>query len=314
MWICKYCKKEYDFVSTPQKANHTRWCIDNPVKYKIKSNTIEKMNESKKKSGFINHYEKARILNLPIPKGKPSNSLKGKHHSENTKKLMSEKRKEYLKNNPDKHPWKNHKKFKSVPCEHFKQKLIEANISFLPEYEPLENRHFSIDIAFPDKKIGIEINGNQHYNSDGTLTEYCLNRKQLIESQGWKLFDYHYALVFNNEFINEVINSLKTDFNLGEIDYSKYIKPKKETIITICPKCGLVKKYKYSILCNKCNNESRKLYPDKHGITKELLEKLILEKSFCEIARMFNISDNAIRKKCKKFNILIPKKEPGYWD
>ena len=49
----------------------------------------------------------------------------------------------------------------------------------------------NIDIAFPDIKLGIEINGNQHYNSDGTLKDYYQERHNLIEEAGWKLLEVH---------------------------------------------------------------------------------------------------------------------------
>ena len=30
MWNCKHCKKEFDFDTTSEKANHSRWCASNP--------------------------------------------------------------------------------------------------------------------------------------------------------------------------------------------------------------------------------------------------------------------------------------------
>jgi hypothetical protein len=30
MWSCKHCKQEFDYSSTSQKANHSRWCIAKP--------------------------------------------------------------------------------------------------------------------------------------------------------------------------------------------------------------------------------------------------------------------------------------------
>lgn len=30
MWTCKYCKTEFDFTTTSEKGNHTRWCKANP--------------------------------------------------------------------------------------------------------------------------------------------------------------------------------------------------------------------------------------------------------------------------------------------
>ena len=95
------------------------------------------------------------------------------------KKVMSDEEKncvrigriKYLKENPDKHPWKKNDKFKSKPCEKFKKMLIDNDIYFIDEYQPSDDRFYSIDVAFPNKKFGIEINGNQHYNNDGTLKE-----------------------------------------------------------------------------------------------------------------------------------------------
>lgn len=30
MWNCKHCSKEFEFSTTSQKANHSRWCPSNP--------------------------------------------------------------------------------------------------------------------------------------------------------------------------------------------------------------------------------------------------------------------------------------------
>lgn len=147
--------------------------------------------------------------------------------TDDEKLLMSIKRKKYLKLHPELHPWKNKHKFKSIPCEKLKELLNNNNISYVEEYQPLKNRFFSIDIAFPDKKIGLEINGNQHYNSDGTLKEYYQNRHNLIESDGWKIYEIHYSLIYKYEFIDLIINKLKTDYDLTNIDYSFYVKIKK---------------------------------------------------------------------------------------
>lgn len=38
-------------------------------------------------------------------------------------------------------------------------------------------------------KICIEINGNQHYNKDGTFTDYHKMRETYISLKGWKVFN-----------------------------------------------------------------------------------------------------------------------------
>lgn len=141
---------------------------------------------------------------------------KNRKHSEQTKKKISESRKKYLRDNKDKHPWKRKNKFISAPCENVKKYLDDNNIKYISEWSPLEDRFYSIDIAFPDKKIGIEINGNQHYNKNGTLKEYYQKRHDDIVKAGWVLYEFHYTEGFYPERIMKHIE-------LGEQpDYSEY--------------------------------------------------------------------------------------------
>ena len=100
-------------------------------------------------------------------KGELTGSWLGKHHNEKTKLKISKARSEYLINHPDEHPWKRNTKFKSVPCEKFKDDLRKFGYAFEEEYTDNHWSHnYSIDIAFPEKKIGIEINGQQHYDKE----------------------------------------------------------------------------------------------------------------------------------------------------
>lgn len=153
------------------------------------------------------------------------------HHSKDTRLLISKRRKQFLRDNPSKHPWRNKNKFVSAPCEKFKQLLMERGIHFCAEYSPLleYNRYFSIDVAFPDKKLGIEINGNQHYMQDGKLTTYHQARHDTIESHGWRILEIHYSLVYNKVKVNVVIDSIIRDNGLplnDGADYRSYLKQK----------------------------------------------------------------------------------------
>lgn len=145
----------------------------------------------------------------------PSETLKMtgktfKKHSPQTKNLISNKRKEYLKKT-GKAAWKTHDKFKSKPCEWLKSKLLENNITFEPEHEPLKHlgRFFAVDIAFVDKKFIIEINGRQHYDSNGKLTPYFQNRHDLIKEEGWDIWEIPYHETKSPYFLERVFNKLK---------------------------------------------------------------------------------------------------------
>jgi hypothetical protein len=147
-------------------------------------------------------YRMSNYVKNKIPKEK-----KKRQHSEETKLMMSKAKIEFFKNNPDKHPWKKHTKFKSVPCENFKDFLRKNNIDFVEEFSPSDTRNFSIDIAFPTLKIGIEVNGNQHYKNN-KLTEYYQQRHEHITGLGWKLYELHYSLFFNDDKMKEITFSI----------------------------------------------------------------------------------------------------------
>jgi very-short-patch-repair endonuclease len=98
---------------------------------------------------------------------------------------------------------------KSIPCETFKRILLENGFVFDEEFKPLANRLFRIDIAFTTNKIGIEINGNQHYSAIGILSEYYQTRHNMIENAGWKLYELHYSQCFNETFISSFLKELE---------------------------------------------------------------------------------------------------------
>jgi len=199
--------KEIDWKEAQEFYNQNKTLIEVSKEFKISTKTI---NRASSEGFFIKRDYKLKVSN-------------------EVKKKISIGIKKYLKENPEKHPWKNHEKFKSVPCEKFKKILIENKISFLPEYSPIKDRFYSVDVAFPDKKIAIEINGNQHYNADGSLKPYYQEKHDTIKNAGWEIFEIHYGLVYDSFFVNQIIKKLKSDFQLGNIDYSKFeIKKKKK--------------------------------------------------------------------------------------
>jgi very-short-patch-repair endonuclease len=223
-----------------------------------------------------------------------SKSQLSKKHSDETKKVISEKRKIWLDNNPEKHPWKNNNKFISIPCEKLKEDFIKNGLVFETELQPLDDRFYSIDIAFVDKGIGIEVNGNQHYNENKELKPYYKERKDIIEKKGWKLYDIHYTKVYDDEFVNnliKIINGEKININL---DF-KY----KEEVINKCSCGNKIIKYSKSGICIKCSRKKQRKVerPDK-----EVLLKDIKELGYSGTGRKYSVSDNSIRKWLKNYD------------
>ena len=211
---CKHCQEVFILENHPKgwMANHSRWCQKNPKRKSYEDANkpkLELMEKSRKNTGFTNQFTKAKQMGDEIPKSKlVGRQGKSTPHTEETKDTISNKRKEYLKNNPDKHPWKNSTKV-SKPCENFKSFLRSKGVEFEEEFQPLEDRYFSIDIAFTKAKIGIEINGNQHYEKDlKTLKPYYQERHDLITSNGWILLELHYSKFFKEEQMQLVLENI----------------------------------------------------------------------------------------------------------
>ena len=233
MFRCKYCGKEFE--NKYKMGGHIPLCSKNPNyenNLKKLAKNREKIKDSKKCQSICKcqycgkevkgngclvlherrckqnpNYKSTEIQQKKEEKRKNKQPF---HWTEEQKKNLSEKRKQWLNEHKNEHPWKRSTKFKSIPCENFKNWLKSKNINFVDEYTPFDDFNFSIDIAFPDIKIGIEINGNQHYNSDGTLTEYYQNRHNILNERGWKIYEIHYSKCYNIN-INDFNDILKLD-------------------------------------------------------------------------------------------------------
>jgi len=306
----------YDWSEVQKYYDDGHYWNEVSEKFRISIKTIKKY----RNNGYLidrDTEEQRKLLNR---------TKKVFKHKNETKERISISRKKYLKDNPDKIKWVGNK---SAPSERFKEILRINNISFVEEFRPLVDRFFNIDISFPDKKIGIEINGEQHYERDGRLKKYYQDRHDLIVNEGWVLYEIHTSLVYKKYFIETILLELKNNFNLGNIDYSFYtcvsklcdcgskkaynaklcincfrrtlkkkekvvkIKIKKEN--DIC-KCGSVKTNKSKVCLTCFNKRDRK---NKRKVDRPPYEKLLDEIKifgYCGTARKYGVCDNTIRK------------------
>lgn len=202
-WVCKVCGLHFRVRS--ELFSHM-----NEFNHKLSGNhprsnyTCQYCNKSRvtTKEGMTLH-EKYCAANpngvIPI----------GHSHSEEMKRHLSEKRKEYLASHPDEHVWKRHSKFTSVPCNTLKEYLRSKGYNFIEEASIIPNRNFAVDICFPDKMIAVEVNGNQHYDtSTMELSPYYKERHDLIESFGWTVIEVPYNKAYSDEFRDSLCNLL----------------------------------------------------------------------------------------------------------
>lgn len=73
---------------------------------------------------------------------------------------------------------------------------------------------------------------------------------------------------------------------------------------TLCPCCG-GRKHRSAKICNKCRNAAQ----SKNVPSKDVMIKLLLEYTFVQIGEMYNVSDNAVRKWCQKYNLPSKSKD-----
>lgn len=216
---------------------------------------------------------------------------------------LSDSIKMHYKTNPDKHPWKYHDKFKSKPCENFKKILTDNNIKFIEEYSNFEERRFSIDIAIPEYKIGFEINGNQHYNKDGTLKDYYQKREEYLNGLGWTIYQIHFSVCFDSKVVlNLYENAINGTHKIFDFDYDTYLidklnkKVKRYRKIKKC-NCGIEISYSAK-RCKKCNQISQRKV---ERPTYEILIKEIKELGYVGTGKKYSVSDKAIKKWIRNF-------------
>lgn len=283
--------REYDWVQIAYDNHH------NGMDYK------DLMSKYGMKRGILTKAKALKLFHYIRPK-------KTRTTPEEIKAKISESRKKYLLANPESHPWKNKDKFQSKPCEYFKQKLRDKSINFVEEYNPLKDRAFSIDIAFPEKMIGIEINGNQHYERNGELKDYYKKRHELIESTGWKLYELHYTLAWNDEVFEDTVLMVNSSDRKIEFDYETYVQEKMNGA-NKCIDCGC-EVFKTSTRCVKCTNAYKRAISISKKPSKEELEKLYNTYPLTTLGTMFNVSGNAIKKWLRLLGIKIENRK-GYW-
>ena len=156
-----------------------------------------------------------------------------------------------------------------------------------------------MDIAFPDKQIGIEINGNQHYERNGDLKPYYKDRHNYLECMGWKIYELHYKIPYSDKILDIINNILKSSDSIYDFDYDEYI-IQNLSLSQKVKKCIDCEKeiYKYSIRCPECNNK----FKVKKKPSFDTLQNEIDNIGYKATGRKYGVSDNAIRKWIKSYN------------
>ena len=148
---------------------------------------------------------------------------------------------------------------------------------------------------------------NRTNNSENNLMVFATNKDHTLYHAGAKAFKLE-----NGAYVCEDIYNVKYDYN--NVDIQKYLEnntndtfiiKKVKTKYDICTICNKNFKTIRAKMCLECYNKNK----SKDIPPKKELEKLIYKYQFTKIGNMFNVSDNTVRKWCKKYGLPYRKKD-----
>lgn len=243
--------------------------------------------------GLINKRTMSESLKLALSK------LPKKKHSEETKKKISEIRKKFILENPDKAPYKlNHSSKESYPERYFTDLFEKENIKIERYYQI---GLYELDFCIPEKKIDIEIDGNQHYY-DVKIIESDIRRTKFLEENGWDVirikwseynslnYEEKCSFIFNlKNYINKLVNEKPT---------IAFIKKRKG--YNLC-ECGREKARTSNKCINCCESKKRKVVRPEHSFLIAEVKSL----GYKGTGIKYGVSDNCIRKWLKFYEKII---------
>lgn len=204
----------------------------------------------------------------------------------------------------------NSKKEDSYPERVFLKYLKSSDI--LSEYEILTKHpvgRYVLDFVVAKLKLNIELDGQYHFNDAKTI-EKDIRRDEYMKSNGWKV--YRISWTYFNKNKEVVMQELIGFINGDEISSRNYTKSDYEVKHSVCG-CG-GRKLKDSIVCRHCNDLIKRNDASnrRFEVSKEQLESLINENPMSTVGKMFGVSDNAVKKRCRKLGIEL-KPMRGHW-
>lgn len=207
---CNICGKEF---SKSNYGRHYDKCSGANLYTPPKKteNWIAAMNARKGKG--TNHFTKAKELGLPVPDGywkDKEGPTKGTSLTEQHKAKISVGRIKFLKENPHMVPYKlNHySKGRSYAEEYWKAILDSNNIVYEEQYQV---GVYQLDFAILDRKIDLEIDGDQHY-LDPRIVESDKRRNAYLTDLGWTIIRIKWSdykkLVDKKSFVDYIVYKL----------------------------------------------------------------------------------------------------------
>ena len=184
--LCQYCGKECK--NSNSLCNHERLCKYNPIKQESNLKEFIGVSHVAWNKGLTKETDDrvaAQSKSLSKYYETHDAAWVGKNLPEEMKQNIGEGVKRFLIENPDMVPYKrNHSSKESYPEEYFTELFQQEGIKLVKQFSV---HSYHLDFCDPDKKIDIEIDGDQHY-LDPKIVEHDKIRNKFLEDSGWTLF------------------------------------------------------------------------------------------------------------------------------
>ena len=189
---CQFCGKTCK--NRNSLCNHERLCKNNPNKQETPAGFLQHNKDIQ--NGVIDIWNKGLTSKTDERVAQQQASLNkfykthdgvwaGKTLPEYMKKNIGKGVKQFLIENPDMVPYKrNHPSKESYPEKYFTKLFQQEGIKLVKQFSV---HSYHLDFCDPDKKIDIEIDGDQHY-LDPKIVEHDKIRNKFLEDNGWTLF------------------------------------------------------------------------------------------------------------------------------
>jgi very-short-patch-repair endonuclease len=147
-------------------------------------------------------------------------------HTEESKKIMREKRLEFMKNNPEKTAWRlSNVSYPEKLCiEYIEKNGLDKKYSIVREYSVFP---YFVDFAFINEMVAVEIDGSQHLLPE--RKERDNKKDKLLNDLGWlvvRISEKEIKTNIENVF-NEIVSILKDKPKINNHRIGLVVKPKK---------------------------------------------------------------------------------------
>ena len=210
-------------------------------------------------------------------------------HSEESKKILREKRLEFMKNNPQKTAWRlsNISYPEKLFIDYIEKNGVDKKYAIVREYSVFP---YFIDFAFINEMVAVEIDGSQHLQPE--RKENDEKKDKLLNDLGWLVLRVSENEIKTNieSVFSEIVSILKVKPKINNHRIGIIVKPKKYQ---------KKERNNFGFTEKQINSINKQRKTDRPPIDE--LKTLIEKNGYIKTGKMFGVSDNSIRKWLKAY-------------